>query len=145
MSIIYPFHLIEKAFDNKEELFFSHIDSLHLQIQIIGNISEMASIYGYEAMLISVFLHPLKKEIHLNEYDAFLGWKTMNKIWRFYNNVDFNYLPEIDLYIIKGYEAFLKQKMHLYVAMINHILKNKTSSALQKNIVYRYLSLLLCF
>ncbi len=130
---------VNEVFDEK-----SHLEVLSFNQNLSSSYSyhfiQYAKIYGYEAMQLSLLLHPVERAVALNGHDALTAWKIMNKAWTIlpiiYNQMQTDNFSGHRVFHYRIISALKKQKLHTYIASGLHLLKNWKQKDLEANAVY---------
>lgn len=116
MSLIYPFHYIEKSYSIDEDSFNAFFVKKNIDLK------GLFEKYGKEAVLIAILQHPFSRAEY-NESDFLFGWKFMNKLYNFYLNDGIENSDYFDKYLKIAQKALLNHRYHVVVSAFMHIFK----------------------
>ena len=145
--LVYPFHKCEidthedsVCFVNARSEIACQVFKLAVQVfeidakydlsveEFIGDFGKYVSIYGYEAVCLSLLLHPVSNKIELNSHDAFAAWKIANRVWTMLNTYHKYKFFDVDNYVMHAnirpaVISIERKKLHTYVASLARIVK----------------------
>lgn len=155
-STVYHFQATQKAFfaeSNLEEqvnfiksILEKNSNQKNYDENSYQQIKDAINIYGIEAIIFSIFMHPILpgKKIVIKKEDLFTAWKAMNKIFHILslNTKTTQDNSQYNIYIEQGLQFLEKKKMHLYISSIFHIIKLHKKEGISNNNCMEFISLL---